>query len=294
MNKSDIELGYKIYHLDLGEFNNKTKLFKSINETNWWRGERSYNDIKYSMLDSIDNRLFYKKCEQAYLYEGLVTTANPEQTKRILLKNAEGFIHDVRIVYNPLENNKTPIIDFFINKQDYYNLEYGNNAFNELTTLINNLGYFISGKKEYDDIITFVIQGKFINDVTDIVYDFNNNDGILFHITPYKNYNKIMKYGLIPKHEQYRMDNYPDRIYFYLKYQESKLKDLTKDLSKDTGIKEWLVLKIDLKTRNSYIENDKSTMYRFFDDPKSNYGVFTYENIDPSCVTIYDKVIIDK
>jgi hypothetical protein len=35
------------------------------------------------------------------------------------------------------------------------------------------------------------------------------------------------------------------------------------------NIKEWLILKINLKDKRSYKENDKSTMYRFFEDPKS-------------------------
>ena len=124
----------------------------------------------------------------------------------LIKNNAEEFIHDIRIIYNPLDNNKTPIIDFYINKEDYYDLEYGKTAYEELTKLINNLGYFISGKKEIGDIITVVIQPKFIIDITDIVYDSNNNDGILYHITPFKNYDKIKKKGLIPKHNNYRLD----------------------------------------------------------------------------------------
>lgn len=41
---------------------------------------------------------------------------------------------------------------------------------------------------------------------------------------------------------------------------------------------------IDLKTRGSYIEGNKATMYRFFDDPKGQNSVFTYENIDSICM----------
>ena len=287
---SDKEIGEKIYKLNLGNFNWKTRLFESDTKKNWWRGELNYNQIKYNICDSITNKLYLKKCEQHYLYEGLILSAEPNKCKNILKNNAEEFIHDIRIIYNPLDNNKTPIIDFYINKEDYYDLEYGKTAYEELTKLINNLGYFISGKKEIGDIITVVIQPKFIIDITDIVYDSNNNDGILYHITPFKNYDKIKKKGLIPKHNNYRLDNYPDRIYFYLKYQENSLELLCKNLSENTMIKDWIILKIDLKTRGSYIENDKSTMYRFFDDPKSQGGIFTYENIDPLCLSIYKTI----
>lgn len=76
---------------------------------------------------------------------------------------------------------KTPVIDFFIYKEDYYDLEYGKLAYNELLTLINNLGYFVSGKKELSTIINIVIMSKFLYEVTDKIY---KEDGILYHITP--------------------------------------------------------------------------------------------------------------
>ena len=44
------------------------------------------------------------------------------------------------------------------------------------------------------------------------------------------------------------------------------------------------------KDRKSYIENYEATMYRFFDDPKGQNSVFTYENIDPACINV-DKII---
>ena len=199
-----------------------------------------------------------------------------------------GFIHDIRIVYNPLQiDMKTPVIDFFIYKEDYYDLEYGKLAYNELLTLINNLGYFVSGKKELSTIINIVIMPKFLYEVTD---EINKEDCILYHITPLQNKKKILQKGLIPKYKNYRLDNYPDRIYFYRSNQKNKLDLLCKNLSCDTCIKEWLILKINLKDKRSYKENDKSTMYRFFEDPKSQYGVFTYENIDPQCIEFYKEV----
>ena len=142
---------------------------------------------------------------------------------------------------------KTPVLDFFIHKDDYYDIEYGKIAYEELGQLINNLGYFISGKKETDLCIYIVIMPKFLYEVTSSVYDSNGNDGILYHITPAKYKQKIEKYGLIPKHANYILDNYPDRIYFYTKLQVNKLDLLCKDLSSNTGISDWLILKIDLK-----------------------------------------------
>lgn len=290
---TNYELGKNINNINIGKYNSKTKLFESTKDT-WWRGQLSLNDIKYKILYDNNYKTLYKKAEQEYLYEGLITTVEPIKAVKILYRNAGGFIHDIRIIRNPLQiDMKTPIIDFFIYKQDYYDIEYGNIAFNELKTIINNLGYFISGQKELQDIITFVIMPKFIYDVTSSVYDSNNNDGILYHITPLKNKDKILKKGLIPKHIDYRLDNYPDRIYFYTKRQENKLQLLCKDLSQNTGITDWLILKIDLKDRRSYIENDLSTQYKFFEDPKAQFAVFTYENIDPQCIEIYKEIRLE-
>lgn len=288
----DIELGSKVYEQQLGIYNQKTQLFESNN--NWWRGEEPYNTIKYCPFYSNTNRTYLKHCEQLYLYEGLIKSAEPEQVVKILKKNAEGFIHDIRIVHNPLQiDMKTPVLDFFIHKDDYYDLEYGKIAYEELGQLINNLGYFISGKKETDLCVYIVIMPKFLYEVTSSVYESSGNDGILYHITPAKYKQKIEKYGLIPKHANYRLDNYPDRIYFYTKLQVNKLNLLCKDLSSNTGISDWLILKIDLKDRRSYIENDKSTMYRFFEDPKAQNAVFTYENIDPQCISIYKELKVN-
>lgn len=109
------QIGKLIFNLDLGKYNNKTKLFESNNKDNWWRKEESFNMIKYHPLYSNTNNLLYKEYEQEYLYERLIYSADPNKTKDILNRNANGFIHDIRIVYNPLQlDMKTPVIDFFI------------------------------------------------------------------------------------------------------------------------------------------------------------------------------------
>lgn len=163
------QIGKLIYDLDLGKFNNKTKLFESNNKDNWQRDEESFNTIKYHPLNSNTNNLLYKEYEQEYLYQNIT---NKEITSEIY-NNKEHFINN-RLLFR--ENNK---------------------------------------------IILF-------KNVNNIQFDFT--------------------------------------------------------------IKEWLILKINLKDRRSYKENDKSTMYRFFEDPKSQYGVFTYENIDPQCIEFYKEV----
>lgn len=111
---------------------------------------------------------------------------------------------------------------------------------------------------------------KFLYEVTDEIY---KDDGILYHITPLQNKKKILQKRLILKYKNYMLDNYLDRIYFYRRNQKSKLDLLCKNLSNDTCINEQLILKINLKDKRSYKENDKSTMYRFL---KSQTHSMTY------------------
>ena len=78
------QIGKLIYDLDLGKFNNKTKLFESNNKDNWWRDEESFNIIKYHPLNSNTNNLLYKEYEQEYLYQNIT---NNEITSEIYNNN---------------------------------------------------------------------------------------------------------------------------------------------------------------------------------------------------------------
>lgn len=175
------QIGKLIYNLDLGKFNNKTKLFESNNKDNWWRDEESFNTIKYHPLNSNTNNLLYKEYEQEYLYQNITN-----------------------------------------------------------------------------------------NEITSEIY---NNNYILYYITPLFNKEHFINNGLL-----FRENN---KIILFKN---------VNNIQFDFTIKEWLILKINLKDKRSYKENDKSTIYRFFEDPKSQYGVFTYENIDPQCIEFYKEV----
>lgn len=175
------QIGKLIYDLDLGKFNNKTKLFESNNKDNWWRDEESFNTIKYHPLNSNTNNLLYKEYEQEYLYQNITN-----------------------------------------------------------------------------------------NEITSEIY---NNNYILYYVTPLFNKEHFINNGLL-----FRENN---KIILFKN---------VNNIQFDFTIKEWLILKINLKDKRSYKENDKSTMYRFFEDPKSWYGVFTYENIDPQCIEFYKEV----
>ena len=124
--------------------------------------------------------------------------------------------------------------------------------------------------KEYEQEYLYQNLENNINEVTNEIYKSN---GILYYITSLNNKIDFINTGLLS-----RINN---KIILY--------KDIN-NIKFNTCIKGWLILKVNIKDRKSYKENDKSTMYRFFEEPKSQYGIFTYENIDPQCISIYKEI----
>lgn len=147
--------------------------------------------------------------------------------------------------------------------------------------------------------------------------------GQLYHITTNDCWESIKKTGFIPKNSGLYADNYPGRVYMFpglpaimpngkariptnligprkesaikfIKEMVQKYKDgrITKKVIREVYEHryDWnkvVIISINLKDKNSYKEGDITTMYRLFDDPRTNYGVFTYENIDPVCLSLY-------
>ena len=120
-------------------------------------------------------------------------------------------------------------------------------------------------------------------DITDKVHEMNR----IIHITPAYNVRKIKKNGLVPKSKNSRF-NYPDRIYFF---------------KGDTPFIEIGYQILDFaKHNNTGGDNSKYAIVyvgtselpdncRFFYDSSYSYGIWTSDNIPPSCIR--DIKIID-
>lgn len=135
-----------------------------------------------------------------------------------------------------------------------------------------------------------------------------------------------MDRGFIPRNQSDYGDDYPDRVYFFLNITRDnfqgavnnfaeytkqnyrkKLENAQEDykngkISKEKynyivshryEYRDWIILKVNIKDSRSYNPDDMTTMYRFFDDPRSP-GIFTYENIDPQCISIEGEVRVTK
>ena len=176
----------------------------------------SKSDIKYiqdilseGLIISVDYELFYSKIED-YLFNNKI---------------------EFEIKYEYLDNFNKPIKTFIKDKQitsihlkvDKINI----NQYKNLLKLINMLGYYISSYyidnlihkgnlniNNFKNSFYLIINKKFD-------YDFTEKIDFLYYITSIKNLEKIKKIGLIPKNKN-NIDNYTDKIYFLIKYDEDE------------------------------------------------------------------------
>lgn len=160
-------------------------------------------------------------------------------------------------------NYKTKL--FESNKDNWCRNEgsYNTIKYHPLNSNTNNLLY-----KEYEQEYLYQDLENNINEVTDEIY---KSDGILSNITSLNNKMDFINTGLLQK-----INN---KIILY--------KDIN-HIKFNTYIKDWLIFKVSIKDKKSYKENDKSTMYRFFEDPKSQYGIL-HMKIQILCVYPYIK-----
>ena len=251
-----------------------------------------------------------------YVNSGLILNVDKEINPMFKNKTPHIIIVIEKQIYDILETNKEASV-----------------LYNELLMQINNLGYYISKQQQIKiqapdtnsyDCILYTLEPKFIIDVTDIVYD--KFDGILYHITLSKNIEKIKNKGFIPRNSKSFNFDYPDRVYMFtrippdnfkmnmLNFITYKKKQIKQDLEKSVNdymsgkitlqelkykynhrydYNSWIIIKVNLKDKRTYIEDNNATKYRFFDDPNSLGGIFTYENIDPLCLNIQKEIKFD-
>ena len=157
-------------------------------------------------------------------------------------------------------------------------LVYKNTESSDIDRLKQSLkvtGWYIAGRggSRYRELDKIVLEPKYSVNVTDMIY---KSGKMLYHVTPAKNFRHISGKGLIPRSYNKRSD-YPDRIYFRMRPDENFVYDnMAREL--DPHINEWALLEIDL----SQVPDRR---YSFYRDPDSE-GVYTYDNINPRCITL--------
>ena len=121
----------------------------------------------------------------------------------------------------------------------------------------------------YDDI--------YESEVTDFIYGDAVN-GVLYCIIPTDDIGSFETNGLIPRQSS-------DRIVLYFDM-ETVARYIVEHRY---DYRSFTILKIDLKEKRFFEEDDITTHYKFFDDPKLEC-IFTYENIDSMCISVYKTI----
>lgn len=108
---------------------------------------------------------------------------------------------------------------------------------------------------------------------------------ILFHISPFANFESIRQKGFVPSSKNEFL-NYPDRVYFYAG--KSDLKDFldmvdSRYISTGWGDEKYCIFLLD----TSKIPNN----VKFFADPNMENGIYTYDHIPYSAV--FQEIVID-
>ena len=311
-------------------YNPETKLFRYNEHDSWREAPYSTIKYMKEVCDvpcalkNAEQFYLYEGLQMSWSIETLLSKLRLfEELELINALDAENPMQWM----NP---DKTPTVTFFVGKNAYESCDkILKKYYSEMLRIIKVAGYFIArktNKTEKDlegndvDVVWFQLHPKFIVEVTDRIY--NNTDGILYHLTMKRNLPKIQKYGFIPRNSGRFGDNYPDRVYLFTFFPPDNFKGHVKNFAKvakddyrkklesaraasEAGkiprekydylvahrydYRDWVIIHVNLKDKRSYIEGDDTTRYRFFDDPKCP-GVFTYENIDPLCLTIGQEV----
>jgi hypothetical protein len=219
------------------------------------------------------------------LYEGLIKSYPLYDVIRIL-KNKN---YDVKENY---KDNTFSLKFLFSNNIDEALIDY-----NKIMQITNTCGYFCSNMKGEDNKAQFVIEKynlenfkKLINNKLNLInFSFEAKYDIfiekipdnLYHLTPTRNVDKILKNGLIPKSRS-KKSYHPERI--YLTKSSEDLTILFKGFYEKTKIKEWTILKI-----NTHILE----YLQIYKDPNfKEKGYYTLNTLPPFCLSIYKQYII--
>ena len=262
--------------LTFEEFVNKSNIILTENnieyawdeyeEEKYFKFENSYKkNINYSTY------LSYQKYIYNYIFENIKEFYNDLKTN-----NYEG-IHTL----NYYNNEYT--LKILIDK----NFDYLNDS--KFNKLLKKYNVFISNIRNGDHRNYIYVEENDMAEISDIIY--NDNNGILYHITTKENADKILKYGLEPRSES-KKTWHPERIYFVNSMSKNN-NDI--HIMKNMLLNYWdnnkvSILKIDLNKL-------KDKKIKFFKDPTTLDidAYFTQEPIPPYCIkevylSMFDKV----
>lgn len=237
----------------------------------------------------LSTDVFRTALSNAVITEGLIKTYSYSDTRKVLLTN-DILKYGIKIspIYFFKQTNSSgdkPI-------QIYLNFTKGLESvseeyFNRVIKLMDICGWYFAGtlghgnELGYDRLLrldspfTCVFEPKF-----DVLLSNDDIPNELYHVTPKRLVEKILKKGIVPKSGN-MFTNHPERVYLFMQDPSDMVDEIahTFNLGKDID-EEYVVIEVEYdKIRNGN---------RFYIDPNSNYinACFTLEPIPPFALRI--------
>lgn len=208
------------------------------------------------------------------LKEGLIQTYSLQKTKEIILRRFG--LNDTQFKIQITNNNglerRVPII---VLPKGINNRIIGN-----IKNLMDTCGYSMVSKQYKRDLTLLVFEGKFDEDVTDII---RTKYKYLYHLTPQKHLEKILQIGLTPRSENI-MYKHPDRVYFMNGVLDDGLTDnqievFNNMINSKSEHEQHFVLKLSMDRIPDNVT--------FYADSLTDEAIFTYDNIPPNAIITY-------
>lgn len=224
------------------------------------------------------NSLLREMGDVLNLKEGLIKSY-PQETVIRLINNLTSYAASGAPDFSKI----APSVGIDVQRYECYDMPISDivHETHDLLQILKQSGYYISiinfSKIKEDEVFNFLTKNLgIINIVLEPKYDqeiFIDKYKKLYHISTKIAYDKIQKTGLSPK-SQSKKSIHPERIYLALTYEYAKaLAPILQDEH------EYIILEIDSS-------NFKPPRYRFFIDPNTEQGIYTYSNIPPNLITI--------
>ena len=99
MNSYDRLIGKTLFEMKFNYYDNALREYSKDNI--WFQ---SYNQLKYGIEDTCQYS-YLKKCEQNYLYEGLLHTMDPNKAYRNISFEQEAYKNEMNLLYLDTRNH---------------------------------------------------------------------------------------------------------------------------------------------------------------------------------------------
>lgn len=188
-------------------------------------------------------------------------------------------LYDLEIDYDYVNSNDTVIEIYAPTKEEKERVQhflnfYGWKNIKETPEFIIAERIYGDNMNDYDDLEAYK-ENEWCGEE-----EYPHGVGIYYHITQTSKVPKILRQGLVPKEGGKLGYKRGERVYLI----SFPSLELTYDIGKRIGVKDFTILKVDLRP----FLGDKINIYQ--DEFADEGAVYTYDFIPPSCIEVFNKI----